>query len=70
MTSHNTAPGSTVPDRVAMVSPSSGVKPMVVSTDSPSWTAASDAPAPRWHVTMRRVGPPPAPTTSAARRAA
>ena len=36
-----------------MTRPSSGVKPMVVSTDLPWRTAASDAPAPRWHVTMR-----------------
>ena len=51
--SHSTSPGSTVPDRVAMTSPSSGVKPMVVSTDRPPSTAASDAPAPRWQVTRR-----------------
>ena len=35
------------PDRVAMTRPSSGVKPIVVSTERPAWTAASDAPAPR-----------------------
>jgi hypothetical protein len=46
-------PGSTVPDRVAMTSPSSGVKPMVVSTLRPSTTAASEAPAPRWQLTTR-----------------
>ena len=49
-----TRPGSTLPDRVAMARPSSGVKPIVVSTERPLATAASDAPAPRWHVTIRR----------------
>jgi acetate kinase len=33
----------TEPDRVAITNPSSGVKPIVVSTDLPSATAASDA---------------------------
>ena len=47
-------PGSTVPERVAMTRPSSGVKPMVVSTLRPSSTAASEAPAPRWQVMIRR----------------
>ena len=51
--SHRTRPGSMLPDRVAMTSPSSGVKPIVVSTERPSRTAASDAPAPRWQVTSR-----------------
>ena len=46
-----------------MTSPSSGVNPIVVSTELPSSTAASDAPAPRWHVTIRF-----APVSSAARR--
>ncbi len=64
MSSHSTAPGSTDPDRVAMTRPSSGVKPIVVSTDRPSRTAASDAPAPRWQVTMRWGGAP----SSTARR--
>ena len=45
------SPGSTLPERVAMTRPSSGVKPIVVSTQRPSRTAASDAPAPRWQVT-------------------
>ena len=48
-----TRPGSMLPARVAMTSPSSGVIPIVVSTDRPSRTAHSDAPAPRWHVTIR-----------------
>ncbi len=45
-------PGSTVPLRVAITSPSSGVKPIVVSTETPPATAHSDAPAPRWQVTV------------------
>jgi hypothetical protein len=45
--SHSTSPGSTEPDLVAITSPSRGVNPIVVSTDTPSRTAASDAPAPR-----------------------
>ena len=52
--SHRTRPGSTLPERVAITRPSSGVKPIVVSTERPSRTAASDAPAPRWQVTSRR----------------
>ena len=32
--SQSTSPGSTLPERVAITSPSSGVKPMVVSTDT------------------------------------
>ena len=67
--SQSSIPGSTEPDRVAITSPSFGVKPMVVSTERPSRTAASDAPAPRWQVTSRS----PAggrPSSSAARREA
>ena len=51
--SQSISPGSTEPDRVAITNPSSGVKPIVVSTDFPSATAARDAPAPRWQVTIR-----------------
>ena len=51
--SQSSRPGSTLPERVAMTRPSSGVKPIVVSTDRPSRTAASEAPAPRWQVTIR-----------------
>jgi hypothetical protein len=51
--SHSTSPGSTLPARVAMTRPSIGVKPIVVSTQRPSRTAASDAPAPRWQLTTR-----------------
>ena len=46
-------PGSTEPERVAITRPSSGVKPIVVSTERPPATAASEAPAPRWAVTRR-----------------
>ncbi len=56
-----------MPDRVAIIRPSSGVKPMVVSTDRPPETAHSDAPAPRWQLTSRSV-PGSRPSTSAARR--
>jgi hypothetical protein len=69
VTSHSTAPGSTEPDRVAMTRPSSGVNPIVVSTDRPSRTAANDAPAPRWHDTILAAGAPTAAAISAARRA-
>jgi hypothetical protein len=53
--SHMSRSGSTLPDRVAMTRPSTGVKPIVVSTDRPADTAASEAPAQRWHVTILRV---------------
>jgi hypothetical protein len=49
-----------------MTRPASGVKPIVVSRLTPSRTAASDAPAPRWHDTTRRSGSE-APAISAAR---
>lgn len=39
---HSTSPGSTVPDLVAIISPSSGVKPIVVSTDRPPCTLRPD----------------------------
>ena len=51
--SHSSRPGSTEPERVAITRPSSGVKPIVVSTERPSSTAHRDAPAPRWQVTIR-----------------
>ena len=54
--SHMTRPGSIVPERVAMTSPSRGVNPIVVSTDRPSRTAAREAPAPRWQVTTADTG--------------
>jgi hypothetical protein len=46
-------PGSTEPLRVAIMSPSSGVKPMVVSTDRPPSTAEAEHPLPRWQMTRR-----------------
>jgi len=55
--SHSTRPGSTLPDRVAITRPSSGVKPIVVSTEQPSAIAHSEAPAPRWQLTIRRASP-------------
>src|SRR3546814_18008592 len=48
--------------------PSSGVKPIVVSTDRPSTTAQSDAPLPRWQVTVRAL--PGSPATVGPRAAA
>ena len=51
--SHSIIPGSMLPERVAITSPSSGVKPMVVSTERPPEIAHSDAPAPRWQLTIR-----------------
>src|SRR6266480_1244753 len=50
---YKTAPGSTDPGRVAIGTPSSGVKPIVVSTEWPSRTAVTEQPPPRWQ-TMRR----------------
>ncbi len=61
-------PTSTLPDLVAIGRPSFGVKPMVVSTQDPSTTAARLDPAPRWQVTVRRAAA--SPTIAAARRAA
>ena len=42
--SHNSIPGSTLPERVAITSPSSGVNPIVVSSERPSLIAHSEAP--------------------------
>ena len=47
------APGSTEPERVAIGTPSSGVKPIVVSTERPSRTAVTEQPPPRWQTTSR-----------------
>ena len=58
--SQSSKPGSTVPGRVFITSPASGVKPMVVSTETPPRTAASEAPAPRWQVTIRSSADRPA----------
>ena len=52
-------PGSTEPDRVPIISPSSGVWPMDVSTERPSRTAVTEQPLPRWATTrpVRRRTP-------------
>jgi len=42
--------GSTSPDRVPMRSPSSGVKPIDVSTERPPRIAQAEQPLPRWSV--------------------
>ena len=46
--------GSSDPERVAITSPSSGLKPMLVSRETPCSTAVADAPPPRWQTTRRR----------------
>ena len=50
-------PGSIEPQRVPIIRPSSGVKPMVVSTHFPSRTAAMEAPLPRWQMIRRAIPP-------------
>ena len=45
-----TAPPSMSPLRVPIMRPSSGVRPMLVSTHLPSTTAEIDAPLPMWQV--------------------
>ena len=47
---YSSAAGSMSPERVPIIRPSSGVRPMVVSTDCPSRIAAMEAPLPRWQV--------------------
>ncbi len=42
-----------------MISPSPGVKPMVVSTERPWSTAQSEAPLPRWQLTISSSFTPP-----------
>ena len=39
--------------RVAIGTPSSGLKPIVVSTERPSSTAVTEQPPPRWQATIR-----------------
>jgi hypothetical protein len=48
-----TTDGSTSPDRVPITSPSSGVKPIEVSTERPPSIAVIEHPLPRWQVMMR-----------------
>ena len=43
-------PGSTSPDRVPIIRPSSGVRPILVSMDFPPSSAAMLTPLPRWHM--------------------
>ena len=43
-------PASISPARVPMGRPASGVRPMVVSTHFPFFTAAMEEPLPRWQV--------------------
>ncbi len=62
------APGSTEPERVAIGTPSSGLKPIVVSTERPSRTAVTELPPPRWQTTSRRPSRG-RPATSGARSA-
>ncbi len=47
--------GSMLPQRVPIARPSSGVKPMLVSTDFPPFTAVMLAPLPRWQVIILRL---------------
>ena len=47
-----TMAGSIEPQRVPMMMPSSGVRPMVVSKHLPSLTAEMEEPFPRWQVTI------------------
>ncbi len=51
---NSSRPGSIAPERVAIGTPSSGVKPIVVSTERPSRTALTEQPLPRWQTTSRR----------------
>ena len=53
LSKYTRTPGSIEPLRVPIIRPSSGVKPMVVSTLFPSRTAASEAPLPRWQMIRR-----------------
>ena len=53
-----TAAGSMEPQRVPMIRPSSGVKPIVVSTTRPSRTAHSEEPLPKWQLTSLPASPP------------
>ena len=48
-------PGSTEPDRVPIIRPVNGVKPIVVSTPEPPRIAAAEAPLPMWQATRRRA---------------
>ena len=60
--------GSRSPLRVPITRPSSGVKPIEVSTERPPRIAAAEQPLPRWQVTRRSAGSSTRPSSSAARR--
>ena len=49
---NGTTAGSISPQRVPMITPASGVKPIEVSITFPSLTAEIDEPLPRWQVTI------------------
>ena len=49
-----TTDGSTPPERVPIIKPSRGVKPIDVSITLPWSTAAIDEPLPRWQVIILR----------------
>ena len=61
--------GSMSPQRVPMSSPSSGVKPIDVSTERPRSMAATEQPLPRWQVTSLDLLERPAEQACAARMA-
>ena len=52
--SQRSSPGSTLPLRVAITRPSSGVKPIVVSMLRPPGWPPATPPPPRWQLTIRR----------------
>ena len=47
---NSTTAGSSVPERVPITRPSSGVRPMEVSVHLPSTHALSEEPLPRWQM--------------------
>ena len=59
--------GSRSPLRLPITRPSSGVKPIEVSTVRPPRMAAIEQPLPRWQVTTRSSGSPVRPRISAER---
>lgn len=52
------------PERVPIMKPSSGVRPMVVSITRPSLTAAMEEPLPKWQVMIRVPSPSGLPKSS------
>ncbi len=49
-------PGSIEPERVPIITPSSGVMPIEVSAERPASTAVTEQPLPRWATTSRGPG--------------